>query len=242
MAETITVELDTRAFAASLRLTEQRMNQAMAKALNRTAFEVLEAERAEAARAFHKASGRGLQLLAGKGSFRFDAATPSNLVATVRPNENVPKRLLLLSQHERGGTIFPTKDRLGLKQDFLAVPTGVKRGAGGKVPARLLPATLLANSRKRRRKGTFFGTVAEKRAYQRAARAFVAIGTGGSGAILERRGTGSSSRTFSLYALIPKAQLPAIFHWGATAVTSARKWFPTKAREEIHRALTGRKA
>ena len=226
MADEVRLTLDTKDFLRTLRLTEEQMKKATASALNSTAFEVIGELRREASRAFAKASPRGKQLVGGKGSFVYDQAKPDRLVATVKPGPNPPKRGSILAEHERGGIITPAKNRLGLQEDFLAVPTGAKRDSRGRIPTAQTPAKLLSRARRRKKRGK--GFTAGKRV-------FVAISAKGTGAILERRGEGSNSRPFSLYALVPKAELPRIFRWEETVRAAAQRWLPIKMREKVER-------
>jgi len=65
----VTIQLDAasvRQFARNLGLAAKEIERAMAKAINRTAFEILEAERSAARGAFPTASQRGREFLSGR--------------------------------------------------------------------------------------------------------------------------------------------------------------------------------
>ena len=85
----VTIQLDAasvRQFARNLDLAAKEIERGMAKAINRTAFEILEAERTAARAAFPTASDRGREFLSGRESFRFEHASPGKLEAPIYPN------------------------------------------------------------------------------------------------------------------------------------------------------------
>lgn len=251
MADQVRLTLNTREFARTLTINAVAFKDVAAKALNRTSFEVLEDLKREALRAFPKASPAGKALVSGRGSFTFSPAKRDRLFTVIVPGGIKPgatgkvaagqktrtgKIRRILAEHERGGTIVETDARLGLRnKDLLAIPTGARRGTRGRVPTSLQPARLLANARKRRVKGRFAGTLEEQRRTTRGRRVFVAMSSEDRGAILERKGRGSGSRLFSLYALVSRATLPRVFHWEETVTRSARYWLPRKMAEEVGR-------
>jgi hypothetical protein len=225
----ITIHLDpssVRQVARNLDLAARQIETAMVKALNRTAFEVLEAERAASREAFPTASNRGRDFLSGKGSFRFQAATVSNPTVTIIPNPvgraagatsgGVPRREEILLEAARGGFVLPSARKLTLRrQSLLAVPVGearVARSKSGRLPKRLTPASLLSEG----------------------GRGFVAGTT-----LLERRGRRTSSRTVALFALLPRTQLDRRDFFYRVAEQTARRVFPTKAIEEFRRIRFG---
>jgi hypothetical protein len=215
MAETITVELDTRAFAASLRLTEQQVNAAMAKALRRTGFEIRDAEAARVGSIFKFAGPNTRAFLtrsSGSGqAFRFEHATPSKLEESIFP---APKTGRILRDHETGATIgadtaagqgavAKRTTRLAI-EGMLATPVGAKRFASGRVG-------------------------------RRRSRSFIA-----GRAVLQRIGKGAASTVKVLFALTKSAKLDARLDFYRTARDVARVQFPRKAREELARVRGAR--
>ena len=225
----VTIQLDAasvRQFARNLDLAAKEIERGMAKAINRTAFEILEAERSASRAAFPTASNRGRDFLSGRGSFRFEAATPSKLSALIYPNPvgraagassgGVPRREEILLEAARGGFVLPSSRKLTVnRHSLLAVPVGEARSArakSGRLPKKLTPAQLLSE------KG----------------RGFIAGRT-----LLERRGRGKSSRVAALFALVPQTTLDRRDFFYAVAAETARRVFPTKAIEEFRRIRFG---
>ncbi|MGH0031724.1 MAG: hypothetical protein ACQGVC_18195 [Myxococcota bacterium] len=224
MATGIRIHLDARGFRRDLaRVSDIVADRVAVKALNRTAFEVLDAEKAEAARAldFHSPATR--RHLAGRGSFRFDKAIPGSLRVRIMPRQDVRGSAeRILGKHQRGGTYTAATDpqlRIG---GLIAVPiTAKSRPAGGtrlttrgRVRARDLPGRLLAPGGK----GFVSGN-----------------------AILARRGRGRSRETVAMYALVQSISIRPEFRFFDTARRTAVKEFPRKMREEFGKArLRGR--
>jgi hypothetical protein len=194
----------------ALRELSREAPRTIADALNRVAFEVLDEEEREVRSSFSFAGPSTERFLAR--SFFFDRATGSNLVATVRAK---PKGNALLLGHVRGDTVEPDKRRLtfgeGAEEQIAApVRANVKRGARGKVPARLAPEAV---------------TDPEKRG-----RGFRA-----GRAILQRIGKGRDAVRV-LYALASRIRLrPRFDHIEAARRTMIRE-FPAKARRAIQKA------
>ena len=217
MAEAI-ISLDTREVEAGLRAIGPAAKAALAKALNRTAFEVIEAEKSEAGRVFSKSSPRGRQFFAGRGSYVFPRpATADRLEVTVVPRPST-RSAQIIAQHIEGREI--AVESTGVRRlavgGLLAVPVTVPRGPTGRVPAREKPAALLRRVGRRRR-----------------ARGFVA-----GRALLERV---DRARLLVRYALVERARLAAEFGWMRAARDAATRAWPDKVRQEIERARIGRR-
>ncbi|MFZ2804319.1 MAG: hypothetical protein WA001_03775 [Patescibacteria group bacterium] len=230
----ITVAIDDRELQAKLRSLGPALDRAMAKAINRTAFEVIQEEQQEAIRAFRKATPRGKQLVSGKGSFRFDAATPTKLEAFVRPNENVKRRIEILEEHERGGTITAHSGVPRLAAlDKLAVPVGLaaqSRKSRGRVAKRFELETLFGE----RGRGFIAGRAILERVGVSAKERKAAGQVFGDRTTAAYHGYGKS-RSRVLYALVSQAELPDRFRWYEVAREAAAKWFVRKAAEEYGR-------
>jgi len=129
---------------AKLRRLGLEAERAAAEALNKTAFEVLDAEEAHLRERF-EFSQRGAAFLAR--SFQFAKATPQKLEAVVEQRRaGYESRASLLGEHELSGTFEPTDPgRLpfGEQTPQAAVPIAVKRDARGRIPNALLPGRLL---------------------------------------------------------------------------------------------------
>jgi hypothetical protein len=225
----VTIQLDAasvRQFAHNLGLAAKEIERAMAKAINRTAFEILEAERAASRAAFPTASDRGREFLSGRGSFRFEQATPSNLSALIYPNPvgraagatsgGVPRREEILLEAARGGFVLPGPRKIGVnRHTLLAVPVGEARSArakSGRLPKKLTPGQLLSDQ----------------------GRGFIAGDT-----LLERRGRKGASRVVALFALLPQTKLDRRDFFYQVAAETARRVFATKAIEEFRRIRYG---
>ena len=225
----VTIKLDAasvRQFARNLDLAAKQIETAMAKAINRTAFEVLEAERKAARAAFPTASDRGREFLSARGSFRFEQARPGKLEALIYPNPvgraagatvgGVPRREEILLEVARGGFVIPTSRELTVnRQSLLAVPVGEARSArarSGRLPKKLTPASLLSG------KG----------------RGFIAGRT-----LLERRGRKAASHVVALFALLPRTAFERRDFFYRVAEETARRVFPQKAIEEFRRIRFG---
>jgi hypothetical protein len=235
----ISVRVDDRDLQRKIRtLTESQLGRSMSKAINRTAFEVIEEEKNEARRVFGKASRRGQQLLYGKGSFVFDPATPAKLNATVHPNPNVKRRLEILEEHERGGIIVATAGVKRLAADGrLAIPineAAASRRGTGRVSDRYSLQSLFDEGGR----GFIAGNVILERIGQSRAARNAAGRLFGSRTEAAFHGFGKT-RTRVLYVLANQADLPDTFRWYEVAERSAAKWFPIKAREEFEKITRG---
>ena len=225
----VTIQLDAgsvRQFTRNLDLAAREIERGMAKAINRTAFEILEAERSAARAAFPTASQRGREFLSGRGSFRFEQATPAKLFATIYPNPvgraagassgGMPRREEILLEASRGGFVLPSARKLTVnRHTLLAVPVGearLARAKSGRLPKKLTPAQLLSDQ----------------------GRGFIAGDT-----LLERRGRGRSTRVVALFALLPQTALQRRDFFYAVAAETARRVFPQKAIEEFRRIRFG---
>lgn len=228
----IAVQVDSTSLRRALRrLSDTEGPRLLARALNRVAFDVLEAEQAEARRSFPDASSRGQGFLAGRGSFRFNAARPDRLEAQVFPNPATGRRRgrreEILEEHRRGAVVLPNKRRLSI-EGSVAVPLGrvrKARGQTGRVPAEFQMRRILRPVRKTKRGGL-------RKSDQNRIRAFVAE-RGGRGAILFRPRPGSPLE--ALYALVPQARLEARFDFYRAARDQAVRSFPEKVRRELEK-------
>jgi hypothetical protein len=206
----ITVTIDDREFRAAFAQLGPRTYGALAKGLNRVAFEMRDAEIAESKRSF--------ELRRLRPNFRFDPATAGKTEVVFMP---LPLSEKFVKQHVHGGRVTPDEgpERLEVRGEF-AVPIGIlkgaiKRGGSGRIPSRKTPAFLLSD------KGRGFIARGPKRAL-----------------IIERKGRGKRSDTEALYALVPSVQLTKRFKFYETAHKAAQQHFATKAREEFAKAIT----
>jgi hypothetical protein len=205
---------------------------ALAKAVNRTAFEVRLDEGAEIRRSLTFAGPATEGFLAQRGVV-FDAATAADLTAIVRPNTKTEP---ILFDQATGPTITAadTNQRLGLRGD-LAVPVNVKRGPRGRVapsetPGRLLHRYGRPGGKRRSTRGVFAGTASAQSQATAARRVFVnRAGT----VILEA----IAGTLRVLYALVPRAKLEARFDFLGAAERSARQHFPLKVEDELRKVL-----
>ena len=133
MAETIRLELDTAAFARTLKLAESALNRALAKAITRTAFEVRDAEAAEAGRVFEFAGPSTREFLSGRRAFRIEGARPDRLEASIFP---APRTGEILEPHVRGAVIAGGEPHRFTIEKQLATPVALKRTARGRVRGR----------------------------------------------------------------------------------------------------------
>ncbi len=213
MPEAVTLTLDDRELRRNLRtLSDREAPQAIARALNKTAFEVLEAEKSHVAGAFTFAGAGTRRFLSGRGSFRFRAASTERLEARIFP---APKTERILAQH-RAGSVISGEDagRLTLG-DELAVPVDVRRGKTGKVRRAQLPGAIIAKG----------------------GRGFVSK----SGrAIVQRSGRGKRQRLRVAFALVRRAKLTPVIEFYRVARDTAQREFPRKAREAFARIRLGR--
>ena len=221
MSDSITLGLDSEVFRRNIRrLTDVEVGKAMALALNKTAFEILEAEKLAVKMSFPSATPRGVGFLSGRGSFVFDAAAPVSLNVFIYPRRKTEQ---ILIDHVEGGTILPTRERL-IFGKFLAVPIREARlrGRSGRVPKRLLPSSLLGGKGRGFRAGK---VIFERR--------------GGTPRGAKRRGT-TPSRMVPLYALVPTADLKPAFDFHGVARKVAIYQWPLKARRAFEKILIAR--
>ncbi|HEY4659060.1 MAG TPA: hypothetical protein VIH11_06095 [Gemmatimonadaceae bacterium] len=141
MAETIRLELDTAAFARTLKLAESALNRALAKAITRTAFEVRDAEAAEAGRVFEFAGPSTREFLSGRRAFRIEGARPDRLEASIFP---APRTGEILEPHVRGAVIAGGEPHRFTIEKQLATPVALKRTARGRVRGRRGKRTFVA--------------------------------------------------------------------------------------------------
>lgn len=215
MADAIRLEISDHDLRAGFRTWGDRFPRSVAKALNRTSFEVLDDLKAHSKQVFEFAGGPTEQFLAGKGAFRFKGAKPNRLVSEIEPNPGRrSRRGEIFAKQERGGVFGPESD--GLKfGEFVAIPVAVKRSGRGRVPARLLPARVV----KRRKRGSRAKT-----------KGFVA-----GRAILERVTSGYSR---VLFALVPKVDVAPRFEFDENVRTTAVREWPRKMREEWNKLVS----
>jgi hypothetical protein len=145
MAAEIRLELDTVAFARSLRLAEQQLNAALAKAVTRTAFEVRDAEAVEVGRVFEFAGAATRRFLTqptgSAAAFRVDGAKPDRLTASIFP---APRTGEILKPHVRGEVIRAGEPHRLTIEKQLATPVSLKRTARGRVRGRRSQRTFVA--------------------------------------------------------------------------------------------------
>lgn len=137
----ITVKVDDRELKAATRELGPRVNAAMAKALNRTAFEMIDAEKQEAETDF--------TLRRLRPAFRFDPATQTNLEVLFMP---LPLSEKYLGQHVAGGTVTPQEGPARLEYDGLfAVPLPARpeteNRPRGRILKRFTPINLVKTNR-----------------------------------------------------------------------------------------------
>jgi hypothetical protein len=213
----ITLKLDSAEFRKNIRrLTDREVNLVMAKAINRTAFEVLDSEKEHAGSVFKLGGAGPRRYFAGKGAFVFDKARAVKLEATIKPGrggKDPERRERLLRQHRSGARVTAAQGGRLVVGRSLAVPLdAARRSVSGKVPKRLLPRTLMASGGK--------GFVAGR-------------------AVLMRLGRGRNKRLVAVFALTGAAQLKPVFEFYRVARDTARKEFGKKAKLEFER-LRGR--
>jgi len=114
--------------------------QIVADGLNRTGFEVLDAEKAHVGGVF-KAKGSAANFL--RRSLILRKASPRHLVVRILMREKGAK---VVRDHIRGGAIEADARRLTFG-DKLAVPVGVKRSARGRVAKRMRPSEVVKPGR-----------------------------------------------------------------------------------------------
>jgi len=222
MPDAITLSLDSKVFRQNLkRLNDVEVGRAMASALNKTAFEVLDAEKAEASRVFRFAGASTERFLSGRGSFGFKGAKPDHLVVEISPK---PKTEQILAPHQSGATLTgATKHHLTAHREF-ATPVRADRGgaakvgARGRVPKRLLPGTLLSEG------GRGF----------RAGKAIL-VRKGGSPRAKGAKKIGRRGKVEVVFALSKTVKLDPVFEFYNVARRTAEREWPTKAKRAFEK-------
>jgi len=222
----VSIELDTREFEQNIRrLKDHEIGRVMSKALNRTAFEIIDAEKAEVQKTFDFAGGQTRQFLSGSGSFFFDKARPEKLDVTIQPRAKTER---ILRQHQQGALLSGASGTVLRYRGKLAVPVTARRNTRGRVVREDLPFTPKAG--------------ASSIGFKRGSKAFVA-----GNAILQRQtrksqqgkrrrkgGPRQRSRAARvLFALVSTAKLKPSFEFYDVARKTALREFPQKAREEF---------
>ncbi len=136
----MSLELDTRSLEKTLRELDKRdLPRVLAGALNKTAFEMRDAEAAHVRRVFRFSGPSTRAFLADRG-FAFRGASPRRLEVRLFPRKKTGE---ILEDHQRGSTISALDgDHLAFGSK-LAIPISVKRGKRGRVPKRLHPAEVV---------------------------------------------------------------------------------------------------
>ena len=140
----ITLRLDDSEVRRVLRrLRDREVGRVAAEALNKTSFDMRDAEGAEVGSSFEFAGSATRKFLTG--GFRFDKATASKLQTKLYPLRRTER---VLGSHVEGETITGRdKERLRFG-DKLAVPLKPNlRGARGRVRKGKLPGTLVTSGR-----------------------------------------------------------------------------------------------
>lgn len=225
MTDAVTLEIDDRELRRNLRLLgDHVIGRTMAAALNRTAFEVLDAEKSEVKQTFQFASGRTRDFLAGKGAFQFKRATANRLEVDISPRRKTER---ILRAHQKGAIITGRAGTRLAYRGKLAVPVTARRGPRGRVVTEDLPFVA--------RRGQ------SSLEFKRGSRAFVA-----GRAILQReklkrrRGRTRSKAARVLFALVAVAKLKPVYEFYNVARKTAEREFPRKAVEEFRKVRFGR--
>jgi hypothetical protein len=137
--------LGSREVVAALDRIRRHGKPAVAEALNRTGFEVLDQLDREVGRSFRFAGPTTERFL--RRGFQFDKATPEALVIQAYPRRAA--RRLFTTQALGGSFTHREVDRLDLGAK-IAVPVGEMRrriGPGGRVPERLAPLRLVSSGK-----------------------------------------------------------------------------------------------
>ncbi len=140
MPESITLDLDTADFRRRIRtLTDREVPRVLASAMNKVAFEILDAEKSEVASIFEFA-GPGTKKFF-QSSFRFNKARTDKLTAEIFPRDRIAP---ILEEHQAGDSISGQDSTRLTFRGMLAIPVGAKRGLRGRVPKRLRPSVVTA--------------------------------------------------------------------------------------------------
>ena len=130
-------------------LAESRYPKAIPDALNKTAFEVLDAWKAHVASIFDFAGNTTKRWLSGRGSFRFKKATRAKQSVEMRPSRSAGA---ILDDHIDGGFLDKGDERLTF-DGMLAVPINVRRGTRGRVGKKRTPSAITGKGGRGFRKG-----------------------------------------------------------------------------------------
>ena len=205
------IRLDTREVADALRrLARDGTPRIIATALQKTAFEIKEAERVAIASPFRFASPNTERFLST--SVRFTAVKPGDTSTTIYP---LPKSSAILIEHNQATTIRADKRRLDLRSS-LAAPVQGQRGPSGKVRAAESPGRLLER----------FGERRARTKRQRKPGRYVFVSRSGR-AVVEA----VSGVLRVLYALTPSARLEQRIDFVAVAEREAKRSLPRKVQE-----------
>jgi len=199
------LQIDSRPVSRALKRLQKAGPRAMAEALNKTAFEILDAlERHVASRL--EFSGTTTRRFIARG-FRFDKARQNEPEVTIFTRRGPGGRTRrILTEQALGGFIRPGEERLTFRGK-LAIPINVPRSARGKVPKNMAPNALFPDGGNRGRRRTFVrGNV-----------------------IVQRRGRD----TKVLYVLIDQARLRDRIDFKTIVRRTAIREFPRKADRVI---------
>ncbi len=189
----------------------------MATALNKTAFEILDAEKAHAKHVFTFAGPQTEQFIAGRGSFVFEGATPEKLEVAIQPRAKTGGEIL--AEHAAGATVTTAGDERLEFAGQLVIPSqreGRIRTARGRVPKALLPAELLKARGKRGR----------TRGYR-------------AGRFIFERVKGQREGKLR-HVLAPSVKLEPRFDFYRIARETAQRVFPQKARDAFAKIRLGK--
>lgn len=207
----VRIHLDTKEVKDALQALRREGPKAIADAMNRVGFEILDAQEIEVRGAFVFSSPSTERFLAR--GFLFDKATPDALTLTVRQRPKAPG---YIAEHVFGDLIKPDSERLSFAGK-LAVPIHVKRGARGRVAKGQLPGDILASGK---------GFATPRAIFQR---------TGGK----RTRGTKQSGRlagTRLMYLLLERpVRLPKRLQFFEVFASTARKQLPLKAARVLEK-------
>ncbi len=138
MAGLVSIKLNTAAFAQQIkRFGDVDVKRVLAKGLNRTVFEMRDAETAHVGKVFEFAGPSTRSFLtksSGSGqAFRFSLAKPDRLEASLQP---APGTARLLEPHAFGDTIRGGDEKRLTIEGQIATPVAAKRSARGRVGKR----------------------------------------------------------------------------------------------------------
>lgn len=135
----MSLSVDDRQVQRNLKRVANDSPRVMAEALNKTAFEILEAEKTHVGSIFNFEGREGTRrFLSGPGSFFFRKATAARMAVTIMPKRKTGE---ILSEHIDRDPLNPQQH---LRFDgMLAIPIQVRRGKRGKVGKRRTPAAIV---------------------------------------------------------------------------------------------------